>query len=453
VAPGWGPDAVFYHVYPLGLCGAPATNDGTGPAVPRLARLHDWIDHWCTLGVNALYLGPLFESSTHGYDTTDYFHVDRRLGDDETLASLVAACHRRGIRVILDGVFHHVGRGFWGFRELRTGGMASPHRDWFAGVDFSRPSPLGDAFSYDTWRGHHELVKLALDHRPVRDHLLDAVRHWFARYDIDGLRLDVAESIKPDFLRELAGVCRGLRPDCWLLGEMIHGDYSRLANPEMLDSATNYEAYKGLWSSHEDRNYFEIAHTLERQFGPDGRYRGLPLYAFADNHDVTRVASRLSDPGHLYPLHVLLFTMPGVPSIYYGSEWGLSGVKRGPDDAPLRPAIDRPTPPADAQHPELAAAITRLAHLRRDSTALRRGDYRTLHIASEQLAFARTSGDETMIVTVNASHARAAIPLSAGTWSGRRFVDRLDPSEPLVITNDHILLNVPPCWGRVVAVE
>ncbi|HEV7732245.1 MAG TPA: alpha-amylase family glycosyl hydrolase, partial [Candidatus Binatia bacterium] len=288
----WARDAVFYHVYPLGLCGAPASNDGASPPVPRLAALHAWLDHWRTLGVTALYLGPLFESSSHGYDTADYFHVDRRLGDDDTLAALVTACHRRGIRVILDGVFHHVGRAFWAFRDVQANGDASEHRAWFAGIDFSRRSPLGDRFSYDTWHGHHELVKLDLGHRPVRDHLLAAVRHWFERYDIDGLRLDVAESIDPDFLRELAGFCRTLRPDAWLLGEVIHGNYARWANPETLDSVTNYQAYKGLYSSHDDRNYFELAHTLERQFGREGRYRGLPLYAFADNHDVTRIASR-----------------------------------------------------------------------------------------------------------------------------------------------------------------
>ncbi len=453
VAPGWGRDAVFYHVYPLGLCGAPPANDGTAPPVPRLARLHGWIEHWHALGVRAVYLGPLFESATHGYDTTDYFHVDRRLGDDDTLAALVAACHRHGIRIILDGVFHHVGREFWAFRDLRARGADSAYRDWFAGVDFSRSGPLGDPFTYGTWRGHHELVKLALGHGAVRDHLLDAVRHWFRRYDIDGLRLDVAESIAPDFLHELAHRCRELRPDAFLVGEMIHGDYARLANPGLLDSVTNYEAYKGLWSSHEDRNYFEIAHTLERQFGPGGRLRALPLYAFADNHDVTRIASRLSDPGHVYPLHVLLFTMPGVPSIYYGSEWGIPGVKRGGDDAPLRPAIDAPSPPPDAVYPELANAIARLARVRHGSAALRRGDYRTLHIASEQLAFVRTSGEETMIVAVNASHEWTTIPLSAGPWRGRQLVDRLDPSTPLPITGDRVRLDVPPCWGRVLAID
>jgi cyclomaltodextrinase / maltogenic alpha-amylase / neopullulanase len=446
----WARDAVFYHVYPLGLCGAPQQNDGTGAIVPRLAALHGWLDHWSALGVTALYLGPLFESSTHGYDTADYFRVDRRLGDDDTLAAFVAACHARGIRVILDGVFHHVGRAFWAFRDLQTHGEASAHRSWFAGVDFSRRSRLGDPFDYATWRGHQELVKLDLANAAVRAHLFDAVRHWFARYDVDGLRLDVAESIDPDFLRELAAMCRGARPDCWLLGEMIHGDYARLA---MLDSVTNYVAYKGLWSSFEDRNLFEIAHTLDQQFGPTGAFRDVPLYAFADNHDVMRIASRLRDGAHLYPLHVLLFTMPGVPSIYYGSEWGTPGVARDGDDAPLRPAIDGPRPPANATQPDLATAIARLARVRHETPALRRGDYRPLHVASEQLVFARASAEQTAIVAVNAAHGTAQVPLPVGAWRGRRLFDRLDPASPIAVTSDRLQVDVPPCWGRVLVVE
>jgi cyclomaltodextrinase len=451
-AADWARDAVFYHVHPLGMCGAPPHNDGDGTSAPRLARLHAWIPHWHALGVTALYLGPVFESSTHGYDTADYFRVDRRLGDDDTLAALVAACHATGIRVVLDAVFHHVGRAFWAFRDLRDRGPASPHRAWFAGVDFGRRSPLDDAFSYDTWHGHDELVKLALGHRPVRDHLLSAVRHWIERYDVDGLRLDVAESVAPDFLRELAASCRALRPDLWLLGEVIHGDYTHWANAETLDSVTNYEAYKGLYSSHNDRNYFEIAHSLERQFGPRGIYRGLPLYAFADNHDVTRIASRLRDPTHLYPLHVLLFTMPGVPAIYYGSEWGVPGAKRPDGDRNLRPALEGPHPPPDARHPELADTIGRLARLRHAMPALRRGDYRTLHIASEQLAFARIAAGETAIVVVNASHAPAVVPMPVATWRGRRLVDRLDPAAPVLVAGDRLDLEVPPCWGRVLTV-
>src|SRR5262249_28933418 len=193
--------AVFYHAYPLGLCGAEARNDFQSPPSPRLEQLRGWIDHLRWLGVNALYLGPIFESTHHGYDTADYFHVDRRLGTDDTLAGLVAALHEAGIRVILDGVFHHVGRDFWAFRDLRHNGERSRYRGWFSGVDFSRRSPYGDAFSYDGWEGHHDLVKLNLGNPDVRAHVRGAVRSWVERFGIGGLGLDVGYCSDSSVLR------------------------------------------------------------------------------------------------------------------------------------------------------------------------------------------------------------------------------------------------------------
>ncbi len=448
---GWARDAVFYHIYPLGLCGAPAHNDFTSAPVPRLAELHDWIPHLLGLGVSALYLGPLFESTEHGYDTADYYRVDRRLGDEATLAGVVKAMHGAGIRVVLDGVFHHVGRDFWAFRDLQANGAASRYRDWFAGVDFGQRSPYGDPFAYDAWRGHHNLVKLNLRNPEVREHLFGAVSAWVRELGIDGLRLDVAEDIEVEFLRELAGFCRGLSPDFWLLGEAIHGDYRRLANPGTLHSATNYELYKGLYSSHNDRNYFEAAHSLQRQFGDGGMYADLALYTFADNHDVNRVASTLREPGHLYPLHALLFTVPGIPSIYYGSEWGMAGAKTGGSDAPLRPRL-RPSDAAHAPHPELAAWIARLARIRRESRALRHGAYRQLHVASEQLAFARVLQDETVVVAVNAADTPASLDLQVSAPEGASFVDLLAPERTFPARAGRLRIDdIPPRGARILA--
>ena len=312
--PDWSWDAFFYHVYPLGFCGAPERNDFSSPPSPRLERLGGWLDHLSKLGVNALYLGPLFESTSHGYDTADYRRVDRRLGDNATLSALSAELHRRGIRLVLDGVFHHVGRDFWAFRDLQAQGQASPYRDWFCGVDFRARSPLGDPFLYDNWEGHAELVKLNAGNPEVRAHLLEAVEGWIREFDLDGLRLDVAYLLDEGFLRELAERCRALNPDFWLLGEVIHGDYRRWLAPGLLDSVTNYECYKGLYSSHNDRNYFEIAYSLNRQFGERGLYRDLPLYNFADNHDVDRVAPACASRGTCTPCTACCSPCRGCPA-------------------------------------------------------------------------------------------------------------------------------------------
>ncbi len=421
----WSYDSVFYHIYPLGFCGAPERNDFATQPTPRLEKIHGWIDHLRGLGVTGLYLGPLFESSAHGYDTADYFTVDRRLGSNRTLAELVLALCAAGIRVILDGVFNHVGRDFWAFRDVRQRGADSQYCDWFEGLNFESQSPYGDPFTYNAWSGNYDLVKLNLRNPAVTGHLLEAVAQWIREFNIDGLRLDVADCVDMAFLRQLSSFCRQARPGFWLLGELIHGDYRQWVNPQTLDSATNYECYKGLFSSHNDRNYFEIAYALNRQFGEGGIYRRLPLYSFADNHDVDRVASSLKNPAHLTTLYALLFTMPGVPSIYYGSEWGIKGKRTPHDDAVLRPRVELSDMAADGARTDLIEWIRRLAQVRAELPALRYGDYRQAHVAHEQLAFARQTPEQTVIVAVNAADGPAQVELEVPLQGQGQLVDRL----------------------------
>ncbi|KPL77006.1 alpha-amylase [Ornatilinea apprima] len=448
----WSYDAVFYHIYPLGLTGAPPRNDFASPSQPRLAALHGWLDHLQGLGVNALYLGPLFESSTHGYDSADYFHVDRRLGSDDTLRNLVNDCHARGMRVILDGVFNHTGRDFWAFRDVLHNRENSPYRDWFAGLRFNGNNPYGDGLRYDDWQGHASLVKLNLTNPRVVDHLLQAVESWIEQFDIDGLRLDAADCVDLGFQRALRAFTSQRRPDFWLMGEVVHGDYTRWANPQTLHAVTNYECYKGLYSSLNDQNYFEIAWSLNRQFGEQGLYGGLPLYNFVDNHDVNRAASVLKNPAHLYPLYLLLFTMPGVPSIYYGSEWGLSGEKTPSSDAALRPALPAPGEAAPP-HPHLAKAISRLASLRHSSPALRRGDYQQLVVRHEQFAFLRSSPEESLVVALNAAQTPAEIEINLPAQPNGSLIDLLNPGERFPLRGGRAQMPLPAAWGRVLRVE
>ena len=436
-------DATVYHIYPLGQLGAPKRNDFTSPATPRLEELHDWLAHLSDLGVNALYLGPVFESSAHGYDTVDYFHVDRRLGNNETLRNLANDLRKHEIRLVLDAVFNHVGRDFWAFRDVLENGENSLYKDWFQ-LEFSGSSPLGDPFTYEGWSGNYDLVKLNLEHPDVKTHLFDAVAAWVRDYDISGLRLDAADVMDFDFLRELASYCKNLKPDFWLMGEVVHGDYSQWVNPEMLDSATNFELYKGLWSSHVDNNYFELAHSLKRQFGEGGIYEGLNLYTFADNHDVNRVASSLNEPAHLYPLHVLLFTVPGIPSIYAGSEWGIEGERTDTSDEALRPRLELEEVKRNAPHPDLADLIAKLSRLRLASPALQRGSYKELVVANEQLAFMRESAEEKIVVMTNASVEEVTLEVKLPASSAHDLLN----DEHFEI-NEGQSIPISPRWGRV----
>ena len=452
-SPHWATDAIFYHIYPLGFCGAPARNDFSSPPIDRLQKVRDWLPHLQRLGVNALYLGPLFESTAHGYDTADYYWVDRRLGDTASLARLSADLHQRGMRLILDGVFNHVGRDFWAFRDVLHNRESSPYRDWFTGLRFDGRSPYGDPFTYEPWNGQYDLVRLNLGNPAVREHLFEAIRSWVRDFDIDGLRLDVADCLDFDFLRALHDFCCTLKPDFWLMGEVVHGDYRRWVNPQMLDSVTNYEAYKGLYSSLAEKNYFEIAYALNRQFGPGGLYAGQPLYNFADNHDVDRVASKLDDPAHLYPLYLLLFSMPGVPSIYYGSEWGLTGQRTPHNDTALRPCLDLDEMQRTTAHPHLAGDLSRLAGLRSSLPALRHGDYIQLHVASQQLAFSRATPEEMVVVMLNAANSPVPLEVTVPT-EFNLAVDVLNQGERLSIQNGRLRAEIVPAgWGRVLRME
>ena len=436
-------NAVFYHLYPLGCFGAPRANDFK--PTPRLRQMEPWLDHMLALGADTLLLGPVFQSESHGYDITNYFTPDSRLGSDSDLARAVAQAHSRGIRVVLDAVFNHTGRSFWAFQDVLRHGEHSRFAPWFH-CHFSRRSPLGDPFDYEAWRGHYELVKLNTCHPEVRAHLLHAAGEWIARYGIDGLRLDSADCLDMGFQRALAGRCRSLKPDFYLLGEVIHGDYSRWIEEGGLDAVTNYILHKGLWSSHNDANYFELAHTCRKQFAPGSS--SFRWYTFADNHDVTRIKSRLTDAAHLYPLHILLFTLPGTPSVYYGSECGLEGVKReGRDDWPLRPALTPESMLAARKEPGLLRAIQALARLRRGHDALSRGGFAEMAVTHKHYAFRRDSSGETILVCVNADHAPAEISLRgdvAGTWR-----DVLNEDALFTARDGSLPLSLPPCWGRV----
>lgn len=445
----WIDDAFFYHIYPLGLCDAPRRNDFTSAPVPRLEKIYSWLDHIQNLGCNALYLGPLFESSVHGYDTADYYTLDRRLGSNETLARLGAEIKARGMRLVLDAVFNHVGRDFWAFRDVRARGQASPYVGWFANLRFEGGNRFGDPFTYEGWNGHDSLVKLNLANPEVRTHLFGAVQQWTEQYQIDGLRLDAADCLDFDFLHALRSFCNGLRADFWLMGEVIHGDYNRWANPETLHSVTNYEAYKGLYSSLAEKNYHEMAYTLEREFGPQGVYRGRRLYNFTDNHDVNRVASNLPRAALLYPLYILLFCMPGAPSLYYGSEWGLTGQRTRESDLMLRPALDLDTCIRSAPQPDLPAALKKLAALRRDLPALRGGSCRVLHASPEQMVVLREHAGQQAVVALNASGQPAQLSLQGVPLADGRLRDRLNPGERAEVRGGCLELALHPTWGRV----
>lgn len=394
----WINQAVFYHIYPLGFCGAPRFAHDEIDTTSRILKLIDWIDHLKEMSVNALYLGPIFASYEHGYDTSDYRKLDHRLGTNEDFKRVAEKLQEAGIHIVLDGVFNHVGRSFWAFQDVLEHKEASPYKDWFHNINFHNTSPYGDPFSYEAWEGHYNLVKLNLQNEEVVQYLLDSVGYWIDEFAIDGLRLDAADCIDRNFFKRLKVYTQAKKADFWLMGEIIHGNYCVWANPEMLDSVTNYECYKGLYSSHNTKNYFEIAYSLNRQFGKGGMYADLFLYNFVDNHDVNRLAYTISDPANLNNVYTMLYTMPGIPSIYYGSEYGISGYKHDGSDADIRPCLILSELDNDLP---LYRHIVRLGELRSTYPALQTGTYEQVIIRNESFVYKRQTETQTIYVAYN----------------------------------------------------
>lgn len=405
----WYDSAVFYHIYPLGLCGCPHDNNGETGA--HFDKLNEWAEHAKRIGCNAIYIGPLFESGSHGYDTTDYRLVDRRLGTNDDFKQFVKNCHANDVKVIVDGVFNHTGRDFFAFQDIKQNRENSRYKDWYCNVNFWGNNEYNDGFSYDNWGGYNLLAKLNLWNPEVKNYHLETVKFWVDEFDIDGIRLDAADVLDFGFMKELRSFCNGLKPDFWLMGEVIHGDYSRWANNDMLHSVTNYELHKGLYSGHNDHNYFEIAHTIKRLNGIVGDKK---LYIFCDNHDVARIYSKLNNKAHMYNVAILVYTVPGIPSIYYGSEFGIPGNKENGSDWNLRPDLNL----ADFnEKDELPALYTTLGHLKQRFPELTYGDYRELYLTTGQFAFARCLDGRAVVTALNnadnGAHMEINLPIGA----------------------------------------
>lgn len=391
----WAYDSVFYQIYPLGFCGAPFENDGV--TVPRILKVIDWIPHMQKLGINAIYFSPVFESDTHGYNTRDYAKIDCRLGTNEDFKKVVDELHKAGIKVVLDGVFNHVGRGFWAFQDVLKNRENSPYRWWFNNISFDGNSNYNDGLWYEGWEGNYDLVKLNLGNEEVVCHLLDSVKKWVDEFDIDGLRLDVAYCLSDEFCRRLRGYCDGLKDDFFILGEVLHGEYGRMLDAKNIHSVTNYQCYKGIHSGFNSYNMFEIVHSLLRLFGPEDWTvaRGRHLLSFCDNHDVTRIASIIQNPAHLPLVYAMVYGMPGIPCVYYGSEWGAKADKSEGDPA-LRPCFEEPV------WNELTDFIAKLTEAKKNSEALNYGGFTSKVLTNKQCVFERKSEHERVLVAINA---------------------------------------------------
>jgi glycosidase len=407
----WAETAIFWHVYPLGFVGAPPSAADADAAAPRLRRLNNWLDYLIELGMNGLLLGPVFASETHGYDTVDHYVIDPRLGAEADLIDLFEQAAGKGIRVVLDGVFNHVGRSFAALTDVAERGDSSPFASWF------RRRPDG---TFNTFEGHERLVTLNHEEPQVVDYVTDVMTYWLDR-GASGWRLDAAYAVPTDFWRQVTERVRTKHPDVWLLGEVIHGDYASFVTKTGVDSVTQYELWKATWSSLNDGNFYELAWALERH---EELLETFVPQTFLGNHDVTRIASQLVDPRHQAHALVLLLIAAGIPSIYAGDEQGMVGLKEqreGGDDA-IRPAFpDHPELRLPAGEEDTLRLHRELVGLRRRHPWLVRARIVVEHLTNEQLLLRATDGSSSLMVALNLGEPDAFV-LPSQPWrllSGR----------------------------------
>ncbi|BCN32955.1 alpha-amylase family glycosyl hydrolase [Anaeromicropila herbilytica] len=457
----WYEKANFYHIYPFGLCGViPKKNEES--TNNQFTILEQWIPHIKNIGCNALYIGPLFESILHGYDTTDYKLVDARLGTNENFMDYVRHCHENNIKVVVDGVFNHTGREFFAFLDIKERREQSKYLNWYKGINLGGDSPYHDGFSYEGWRGHYDLVQFNLQNKEVRDYLFEVVKFWIDEFDIDGIRLDCADVLDFNFMKELRSVCNSLKEEFWLMGEVIHGDYSRWVNDNMLHSVTNYELHKGLYSGHNDHNYFEIAHTVKRLFDPKGGLcKEHLLYTFLDNHDVERIHNKLKQIEHIYPIMILVYTLPGIPSVYYGSEWLIEGKKEKDSDDSLRPEIklenycsrvmnrelNKEEIIYHPEHERLIHWIQKLAQIRLNYDELAYGIYMEVVLTNRQYAYARLLQHSAIIVAVNNDDNNTKMTLKLPI-KANKIIDLIEQEE-VIAENNMVELTLEKNSGRI----
>ncbi|PZE96042.1 alpha-amylase family glycosyl hydrolase [Curtobacterium sp. MCBD17_008] len=422
--PAWVEHVMWWHVYPLGFVGAevrPGTTVDARPVEHRLGHLEGWLDHVVDLGLNGLLLGPVFASSSHGYDTVDHFRIDPRLGDDADFDRLVAAARERGVRVLLDGVFNHVGREHPAFRQLETAGPDADTAGLFA-VDWSGWQP-GQPVPVGSFEGHDILV--ALDHasQQTEDLVVAVMTHWLER-GIDGWRLDAAYAVPPAFWARVLARVRERFPDAWFSGEVIHGDTAAIVRESTMDSTTQYELWQGIWHGIADRNCFELAHAIERH---DELLATSAPSTFVGNHDVTRIASAVGE-GFVGHAVAVLFTVAGTPSVYAGDEFGWTGVKEqreGGDDA-VRPAFPATPPGPSGTAAELVHAHQALVALRRRHPWLHRAHTDVVHLTNETLVLRTATDREAVVTALNLSPEPVVLPAADAT---RVEAGRADLSE------------------------
>jgi glycosidase len=438
VVPAWLRGAVFYQIFPDRFANGDANNDPANvmlwdsrPSLNGyfggdLAGIQKRLDYLVDLGVNALYLNPIFQSAApHRYHITDYYRIDPKLGTMQDFLNLLDEVHRRGMRLVLDGVFNHCGRGFFAFNDVLENQAESPYKDWFHikrfPVDAFSP---GEAEDYLAWWNIKSLPKFNTSNPEVRRYLLDVARYWIEQ-GIDGWRLDVPNEIDDDhFWAAFRQVVRNTNPEAALIGEIWEIN-PRWVGDGHFDGLMNYPVRDAVLDLLKGRTgVVQFADLLDQVVNAYPWEHTLAMYNTLGTHDTKRVRTSLDgDLRRVGLAFIFLIAYPGVPAVYYGDEIGMEGDK-DPDSRRTFPWTE------ELWDTDLRELVKRLIAERKHSKALQSGTYQRVWMDESRggFAFLRCAGEEQVMVIMNSgdTHMTAAIPVGAMGWqNGDRVEDMI----------------------------
>lgn len=419
----WYDGAVFYQIHSLSLCGCELESVDTEGS--RFAELAEWAEHAKKMGCNAIYIGPVFKADTNGNGIIDYHKVDSRLGSNQEFKIWVAKCHSMGLRVVVDAVFNHVGRGFFAFQNLIKNKKKSPYKDWFSNINFSADSAYGDGFSYESWGGYNRLVKLNIFNPWLHDYHFDTVSFWISEFDIDGLRIDAIDELDYDFIKDLRKAVTQVKPDFWLLGELTDGAYAKWVNDKMLHCAANNELQRELILAHNQGSYPMVVNWLRSM---STQFPFVKLYTFVANHDVSNLYEKLNNPRHRQLIAMLQYTVYGIPALYCGSEFTVCRTEERTEEEDAA-SVSRPFRLADHREAYRQDEVTRLHGLlgraNQKFPELLFGQYQELAVSERQFVFARILRKKAVVVAVNCSDDPVQLEIRL-SWQATKAVDLLD---------------------------
>lgn len=442
----WYQNAVFYQIYPYSFCGAPRYKE-ENTMLDRLSKISLWIPHLKKMGVTALYLNSIFESMEYGYDISDLKIVDKRLGNNKTFKNLCDELHKNDMKIIIDAIFNYVGRDFWAFKDVQKNGVASKYCGWFQNLNFGKKSPYGDEFCYEGIDGRFNLVKLNLRNPNLINYLFEIMEFWINEFDIDGIKFDSAEFMDFDFFKRARKHCKKIKPDFWLLGDISQGDYKRWVNSEMLDSATNYELCNAIYNTFNEENFHILNHLVNKQYGNLGLYKGMNLFNFADNHVLNKIMSSIKNENHVLNIYTILYTIVGVPSIYYGSEFSLKGEKINNFYEELRPCLELEE--LDFKKSEIYNHLKELGKIYKEYVSLRKGSYQTVLVEKSYWIYKKEYENQVSYIFMNLTDVEVEIKSDIEKLN---YYDVFGNSSS-IFANERIELKIPPFSSVILVSE